>query len=89
MIFCVNEEGQIRTLNWVNKKDWSALMDVRPSTFIILKRYGYCFIDKTFDYLEYKLWYNIVGYIYRKKVNVGGYYEYNMVNLCTENRNPL
>ena len=49
----------------------------------------YCFIDKTFVYLEYKLWYNIVGYIYREKVNVGGYYEYNMVNLCTENRNPL
>jgi hypothetical protein len=49
----------------------------------------YFFIDKTFVYLEYKLWYNIVGYIYREKVNVGGYYEYNMVNLCTENRNPL
>ena len=49
----------------------------------------YFFIDKTFVYLEYKLWYNIVGYIYREKVNVGAYYEYNMVNLCTENRNPL
>ncbi len=27
-------------LNWVNKKDWTALMDVMPSTFIILCMYA-------------------------------------------------
>ena len=27
-------------LNWVNKKDWTALMDVMPSTFVILCVYA-------------------------------------------------
>lgn len=27
-------------LDWVNKKDWTALMDVMPSTFVILCVYA-------------------------------------------------
>ena len=27
-------------LDWVNKKDWTALMDVMPSTFVILCAYA-------------------------------------------------
>ena len=62
---------------------------VKKLPFLTLGVYDGYKIGKTFVYLEYKLWYNATGYIYRKKVDVGGDYEYNMVNLCTENRNPL